>query len=647
MLGCSLALTLSLWVGRTHEALMCTYAIWFLWLLGGRMVGILASTIGWPLTAPVWKSQPFLLALAPIFWPGSVRAWDYVVFAVMTGVISSALVGVAMLRLRSVCTGASDSKARRSSWMLKGGNIWRLFNKTIPWLTPSLDGNPVAWREWHRSRPSRWSMLITVLYGGLSLLFSILAIFWPTGRVPGFVNAAQVASGLLLLSVTAAITLAEERARGSLDLLMSTPLSTRQIVVGKWLGSFRAVPPLAIMPAFMIGAIGYVTEWRNWWWGVTQMILFVLSAGAAITSLGLAMATRFSRLDRAVGSTVTVYVLITVGWVFLVAMLFGPASQWLASGSPMLWTFDMTTDVLRSGRFQGTVIWKLFWIVFYGLAAAGILLATLSSFDRRLGRIDDFATWFCLPSRLLRLITVLYFAGAGFFTFFLLNVQPASTTLPFGVGVLFSLGILLLLVRASWPGAEDRVKAPAILRENARFSTAGILRAKWGSAGRLVPGVVILPLILGAYWMGSMESDWLAFAIMLVFMLAVSAAAVSFGVAIFDWWNGRAWAVICTTAIWALSCAGWIALARAGLFDPDKTSLVSSHPYFGLITLTFWASALTAGDFRVLCWATGASSVFATLAGVLFLVAQARDDLSRTFLLHQQTRNSSQCPTPV
>ena len=47
VLGCSLAMALSLWVGKTHEALLCTYAIWVLWLLAGPMAGLLASSAGW------------------------------------------------------------------------------------------------------------------------------------------------------------------------------------------------------------------------------------------------------------------------------------------------------------------------------------------------------------------------------------------------------------------------------------------------------------------------------------------------------------------------------------------------------------------------------------------------------------------------
>ena len=68
----------------------------------------------------------------------------------------------------------------------------------------------------------------------------------------GIVNGFQVSIGLLLLSVSAATSLAEERVRGSLDVLMTTPLSTRQIVLGKWLGTFRLVPLLAVLPALVV-----------------------------------------------------------------------------------------------------------------------------------------------------------------------------------------------------------------------------------------------------------------------------------------------------------------------------------------------------------------------------------------------------------
>ena len=68
-------------------------------------------------------------------------------------------------------------------------------------------------------------------------------------EVIGLMNGFQVSVGLLLLSVGAAASLAEERARGSLDVLLSTPMSTSSILAGKWWGSFRRVFSVAIWPA--------------------------------------------------------------------------------------------------------------------------------------------------------------------------------------------------------------------------------------------------------------------------------------------------------------------------------------------------------------------------------------------------------------
>ena len=63
----------------------------------------------------------------------------------------------------------------------------------------------------------------------------------------------QVIFGLLMLSAVAPMSMSEERQRGSLDLLAATTLSTPTIVLGKWLGTLRLVPLLAIGP----GLVGF------------------------------------------------------------------------------------------------------------------------------------------------------------------------------------------------------------------------------------------------------------------------------------------------------------------------------------------------------------------------------------------------------
>src|SRR4051794_12968212 len=107
---------------------------------------------------------------------------------------------------------------------------------------------------------------------------------WWGREVGAVVNGLQVGAGLLLLGVSAASSLAEERQRGSLDVLMATPLPTRAIVWGKWRGAFRAVPPLLLLPLVVTAALAFHT---GRFWGVAVMAALFLAYGAAITSLGL------------------------------------------------------------------------------------------------------------------------------------------------------------------------------------------------------------------------------------------------------------------------------------------------------------------------------------------------------------------------
>ena len=149
------------------------------------------------------------------------------------------------------------------------------------------------------------------LYAALGLLLGL-----PGGaavdRDPGdarprsaIMNVFQVALGLLLLSVGAATSLAEERVRGSLDVLLSTPMSTRSILAGKWWGSFRGVCSIVIWPA---ATAMFLADDRGTWVGYWLFLGLMLAYGAAITSLGLALATWVSRLGRAVALCVTAYV---------------------------------------------------------------------------------------------------------------------------------------------------------------------------------------------------------------------------------------------------------------------------------------------------------------------------------------------------
>jgi ABC-type transport system involved in multi-copper enzyme maturation permease subunit len=394
VLGCCLALVFSLWAAKTHEAVLGTYAVWGLWMLANPMIHALNRTFGLGIWSPFETAPPFYLAFAPYWWPGTVGMGDYLLFFGISLSISAVLALVATLRMRPVCTRETVRQRRpRGERSVAFATWWaQRFTWTRRLPRPSLDWNPVFWREWHRNRPSRTAKLVAVLYGGLATVFSIVACFASgPSATAAWVNGLQVAVGMLILSVSAATSMAEERVRGSLDVLMSTPLTTREIVLGKWLGSFRVVPALAVLPALVI--LGSAIPQRRWP-SMFVTVLYVLGCGAAVTSVGLAFATWISRVGRAVALTITLYVFLTVGWLFL-AMLANRVGGGTDSEGPMMLSpffgpgeiaFEAPGNM--GGRKQN-LGWCAFWAFFYAAAAGAFLAATLATFNRCLGRVEE------------------------------------------------------------------------------------------------------------------------------------------------------------------------------------------------------------------------------------------------------------------
>ncbi len=404
--GCCLALALSVWGRKTHEVLMGTYAFGILYLLAApiwfSIFGV--GDVGWIL----YLLNPVILVILPVE-PGNVYGWsglltDLIFVAIGLGA-SIALVVLSIVSVRSVAIAHLSEKARS----LRQGRIRRLVRKlgrglaAIPRFvflawgflpTPTLDRNPVLWRELHRKAPSRWTMIIWGLYivvVGTLTAWAIVSILQPRG--PGrffrwgeingpIINGLQIFAAFLLLSATSATGLAEERQRGSLDVLMATPLSTARIVWAKWWASYRIVPLLAIMPVVLslflrnssrvvgltaqwtavpvllltlIVGIGLAVAWRvapRWRrsiriglglgglviLGMLATILLespasdvfmvallgpmILASGASLISLGLLIATWLPRLGAASALSVALYLLGSIAWPILMLILF-------------------------------------------------------------------------------------------------------------------------------------------------------------------------------------------------------------------------------------------------------------------------------------------------------------------------------------
>src|SRR3954469_24211359 len=410
--GCTLAMTLSVWGRKTHEVLLATYAFGILWLLSAPIWAGLVWMLPW-WARPAWLPgslallpyNPVFLALSPLSAGGPPGLGPMGLGAqarfCALGLLTSALLAAAATwRIRAVVIRqAGRGEATRRADPPAGARRGPLARLARLLPSPSRDGNPALWREWHRRRPSRWSVavwgLFGVLSGGSSLWVIVEALKRALPGAPGIggvSSGVQVSAGLLLLSISAVTSLAEERQRGGLDVLLSTPLSTRSIVLGKWWGAFRGVPPLTVLPVLIAAAMATHTGFAL---GPVLIGGLVVAYGAAITSLGLALATWVPRMDRAIGLTGGLYVVVLIAAV-PVGMIFfsnGPngAGPGLASASPF-WGVGFSSAMFGGNAGPGHEIgrhaaWLVLWIVAYGLIAFGLLLATLKTFNRCLGRL--------------------------------------------------------------------------------------------------------------------------------------------------------------------------------------------------------------------------------------------------------------------
>ncbi|HKI20040.1 MAG TPA: hypothetical protein VKA15_19280 [Isosphaeraceae bacterium] len=540
LLGCTMALALSVWAKKSHEVILATYTVfiigallWPIWYgLYSTVVWYgFSSTVGRVGPPPTWTllANPFYVAFVPYADPGNLDVGHYLVFFGAALGASALFTLLAVWRTRPVACRGSVEKS-------KGPRIG-LIGRMRRWLPgPSLDRNPVLWREWHRSRPSLgMTAILALLLGTTGALCLVGAVaFWIDGADPrpgAIWKVAGVACyvlhvifGLLMLAAIAPTSMAEERQRGSLEILAVTALSTRAIVIGKWLGTFRLALLVPVGPGLTALAMATARsdeaftlppgEPPDYYraiplgariFGVIVVIATILAHGALLTSIGLASAVWIKRQSRAIAISVGSFVLITAAWPIVVFIIYneGPfLARDLACLSPVtVCSSFVHYFTSRMYAFVGGILYcGAFWAVEVFALAMGLLWLTVRTFDSCFDRIPD------RPRRISVLAVVVGtlagMIGAGSLVVavasWLDGVKPELLSGPSSLGILayclvIAIGLVLVAVESAKAGRPTWTSVPG---DAPGLAARSFVLVRWWESFRLVLLLAIGPALL-------------------------------------------------------------------------------------------------------------------------------------------------------
>jgi ABC-type transport system involved in multi-copper enzyme maturation permease subunit len=234
----------------------------------------------------------------------------------------------------------------------------------------------------------------------------------------------QTRFGLLIVVIFTSLAFSEERRRGSLDVLLATPLSTRSIVWGKWLAAFRVLPLLAVGPTIVCWAFAQddlsqflpmrPAALRSQYMnldgggraiGAALMPATILAHGAWISSLGLALSVWIRREGLALSLAVAAYVLYAIGIPILAIFLPGAGRNgplgltgWILASSPVFVVILLVEILSERPPVSWEILnWIAAWDVIAASAALILLGATVRAFDRKFDRVSE--PWLQMPPR--------------------------------------------------------------------------------------------------------------------------------------------------------------------------------------------------------------------------------------------------------
>lgn len=348
----SLGSTLALWREKTFQALALTAIGLVLWLALGEVVasGALGETL-WGVPAETaaarvspWRAlaatleprlgpAPTVLGVAAVSTTAGSVGW-FLAFGFGLAAVLNGF-SVAMVRVwnpsRELRAGAAPKAVEESVPLAEAiaepteavvvgkarGQEARVHQ--ADGRTREVWNNPILWRE---VRTWAYGKKVLAVKAAYLLIFVVCA-----AAVVQAVNAPEVSRAaipaaatpmapllvvsLVLINALSVTSLTGERDGKSLDLLLATDLSPKELIVGKLGGSFWNSREMIVLPLALCGWLGWVGAISPWELGVLVACVVVLDVFAAVLGLHAAMIYASSR--KAIGVSVGTLLFLFLG----------------------------------------------------------------------------------------------------------------------------------------------------------------------------------------------------------------------------------------------------------------------------------------------------------------------------------------------
>ena len=389
---------------RGRDALLGTYA------LGGGL--LIASAMGDRFGPPGPRFEAVLSALNPYrgLWP-LVRREEVgpaLLSILIWGVCGLIGFGVAVLRLRAVRARWLDGPAtRRARRAQRRSRALVLENRPMIWKEISIDGaGPVRGIGRWLGRLGLLYLWGVALWCGGNAAFALI-VARNESRSEGYVDLLRQLIGdtstffglfiIWAVGLRAAVAVAMERERDTWDALLTSPLTGREIVLGKLVGSLHSLRWLALATLFawstalVLGAIRPIEYAYNLAWTLV-VSTFMAAVGVRIS---LSTATATTAMALTIGAWLTGAIVVSIASGILVGI--GALSflvLWLLADAMALWS--RPTPWFPIG---GSLSFALVQLAIYLGIAAAIVVETWARFDRLTGRVDGYEPEFSAEDR--------------------------------------------------------------------------------------------------------------------------------------------------------------------------------------------------------------------------------------------------------